>query len=344
MKVLVTGSTGFIGGALCRALSAGGYEVHAFHRPSSVVSLLDGLPVKHILGDLAQPESLAAAMEGIDLVYHCAALLNPSGQPGRMYTVTVEGTRNVLAAAQRAGVRRVVHTSSIAALGAPVPPRRKQDAPALIDEHHTWNLPPERWPYGYAKYLAEMEVQQACARGLDCVIVNPGLVIGAGDIYRQTSALVVLSASGKLTASIEGGLNVVHIKDVIAGHLAAAERGKTGERYILGGHNLTLYSLIKTAAAITGAAAPRVQIPARVAHLAARPMGWLSPFLPIPIDPAILSLAGYYFYCSNRKAQMELQLAPPRSVENALEDALEWFRQSGVIASSPNRPASPPDN
>src|SRR5271169_5018758 len=167
MHILVTGSTGFIGASLCRTLVGKGHQVRAFHRSTSTLRLLDDLPVEHALGDLTQPDTLAPAMEGIEVVFHVAALLG-SGQDeeGRMYTVTVEGTRSVLKTARQAGVRRVIHTSSAAALGIPelISPAAGSIGKAVfMNESHTWNLRPDFWPYGYSKYLAELEVQKALA-------------------------------------------------------------------------------------------------------------------------------------------------------------------------------------
>ena len=235
MHILVTGSTGFVGGALCQALVARGHQVRAFHRSSSPLTLLQGLAVEHAIGDLTQPDTIRQAMQGIEIVFHAAAQLNPNGNIGKTYNVTVEGTRSVLAAAQAAGVRRVVHTSSVAALGVPEKgpwQARKAStgiAPTfsgLMDENHTWNYPHTRWIYGYAKYLAELEVQNAVSAGLDAVIVNPSLVFGPGDIYRMTNSLIVAAAHKRIPpVSIPGGLNVVAIEDVVAGHLVRVDIG-----------------------------------------------------------------------------------------------------------------------
>jgi dihydroflavonol-4-reductase len=268
MHILVTGSTGFVGGALCKALVAQGHQVRAFHRPSSSLKLLEGLDVEHVTGDLTQSETIPPAMQGIEVVFHVAAQLGAGSDPGRTYAITVEGTRTVLQAAKEAGVHRVVHTSSVAALGVPEngPARRqsKKDVKinALIDEAHTWNYSPTRWRYGYAKYLAELEVQKAVAGGLDCVIVNPSVIFGPGDVYRMSNSLMVASAHGRIPrVAVPGGLNVVAIEDVVSGHLAALERGRRGERYILGGENLSHADLLKMVAEITGVGGPRGILP-----------------------------------------------------------------------------------
>ena len=329
MKVLVTGSTGFIGGALCRELAAQGHEVHAFHRASSALRVLEDLPVVHVIGDLTQIETLLPAMQGIEVVFHAAALLGGNDDPGRMYAVTVEGTRSVLESARKAGVRRVVHTSSVAALG--VPESGPVDTPCLLNESHTWNYLPERWSYGYAKYLAELEVQKAVAEGQDIVIVNPSIVFGAGDVYRQTSSLVVQVARHRLPALVEGGANFVHLQDVIDGHLAALEKGQCGERYILGGENLTLVKAVEMAAGVVGAHPPLIVLPGRVARRLAGPAMLLRNILDLPVGPEFLYLAGKYFYYDSHKAQVELGLRSPRPVEEGMAQAYAWFQLVGAL-------------
>ena len=325
MNVLVTGSTGFVGAQLCLALIERGHSVRAFHRATSNLRLIADLPLEHAVGDLTRPETIRPAMQGIEVVFHTAAQLG-GDEPGRMYTVTVEGTRTVLQAALEAGVRRVVHTSSVAALG--VPEEVSGRAPFRpIDENHTWNFRPDYWPYGYAKYLAELEVQKAVTAGLDVVIVNPTVVFGAGDIYRQDSSIVMQAARRKVNFLVVGGLNAVHISDVVEGHLAALEGGRRGERYILGGVNLTHQELIRKIAAIVGVAVPILVLPGGVLRAVASPMRLLQTFLELPVSPSDLHLAGYHFYYDTRKAQVELGLQPPHPLEEALQDAYRWFKQ-----------------
>lgn len=327
MKILVTGSTGFLGSHLCRALVECGHAVRAFHRPTSSLQLLADLPVEHVTGDLTQPETLVSAMQGVQVVFHAAALMGGANQPGRAYAVTVEGTRALLAAARQAGVERVVHTSSIAALGRPV-------GGMLLTEDSTWNLPAERWTYGYAKYLAELEVQKAVAQGQDAVIVNPTYVIGPGDIHRQTSSLVVASARGRLAVVVEGGLNAVHVDDVTAGHLAALERGRTGQRYILGGHNLTLEALAIELARVTGAQPPVAVLPGGLIRSIAPLARVFEPLLRLPTSASLLSMAGYQFWVDLSKAQRELGVGQPRPVGEAIQAAYDWFVSVGAIRRS----------
>jgi dihydroflavonol-4-reductase len=330
MDVLVTGATGFVGSQLCRALVERGDRVRAFHRATSSLVGLEGLEVEHFIGDLTQPETLAPAMQGAEAVFHTAAQLGGVSDLRLYQTVTVAGTRAVLEAARTAGVRRVVHTSSVAALGVPETGQGGANAaPTLLDEHHTWNYVPERWPYGYAKYLAELEVQKAVAQGLEVVIVNPGYVLGAGDVYRQSSSLITTVAEGRLAVTVAGGLNVVHIDDVVAGHLAALERGCPGERYILGGQNMTYTHLLALAAQATGVRAPATQLPTGLVRMLSTPARWVRSFVKLPVGPELLALAGYYFYFDTRKAHEILALSEPRQIEDAIREAYAWSKSRG---------------
>jgi dihydroflavonol-4-reductase len=336
MKVLVTGATGFIGSQLCRALAARGWSVRAFHRPDSKLDGLQGLDVEHAVGDVTDIESVERAVQGIEVVFHTAAKMGRSNKAQGMYTVTVEGTRNVLSAALSAGVRRVVHTSSVAALGVPleIPTSRAGNRPEILcmDEYHTWNFRPEWWRYGHAKYLAEIEVQKAVARGLDVVITNPTVVIGPGDLNRISGNILIQVARGRVPVAVPGGLNVVHIEDVIRGHLLAFEHGKTGERYILGGENLTHLRFLQIAASVTGARPPLFTVPAGVARAVASAIdltGRIGSFF--PVGSASLRRAGFFFYYNTRKAEQQLGLQASHSVRQAVEDACRWFREHHMM-------------
>jgi dihydroflavonol-4-reductase len=331
VKILVTGSTGFIGSHLTRRLVEMGHDVRAFHRATSAPRMLENLPVEHALGDLTQPDSIRSAMRDVEIVFHAAAMLGGRDDPGRMYAVTVEGTRAILQAARAANVQRLVYTSSVAALGVPDLAHSPELHPPLINENHTWNYRPQAWPHGYARYLAELEVQRAVAGGLDAVMVNPSLVFGAGDVYRQNSSLVVKIARQRLSLITEGGVNIVHIDDVVGGHLAALERGQCGERYILGGENMTLRALVKMIAEVAGKPPPRVMVPASLVRLLPLPARMLAPFLTMPIDANILRLAGRHFYYDLRKSFSKLGQAPPRPAIQAVTDAYQWFRDVGAV-------------
>lgn len=326
MNILVTGSTGFVGSNLCRGLIDQGHRVRAFHRSSSNLRLLEGLPVEHVLGDLTQPETLEAAMEGAEVVFHAAAWLGDSHQTGRQYAVTVEGTRVALQAARKAGVRRVVHTSTAATLG--MPDQSFPGQTELLNENHAWNIRPDDYPYGYAKYLAEQEVQKAVAQGLDVVIVNPCLVFGAGDLYRQASSLITQVADRHLTVVTEGGVNCVHIEDVVRGHLAALDCGRTGERYILGSENLSFRQLLQMIAGAAGVPAPHRMVPASLLRAMAGPAQLLHSYLSLPVSPEMLRMAGYNFFYDLHKAEKELGLTQRRPVQEAIQEAYAWYTQA----------------
>ncbi|MBI9045002.1 MAG: NAD-dependent epimerase/dehydratase family protein [Anaerolineaceae bacterium] len=333
MRYLVTGATGFIGGHLCQKLQGLG-EVRALHRKSSSLRHLEGLAVERFLGDISQPETLVEAMQDVDIVFHTAAPTGSLVDAGQIYTLTVEGTRAVLQTARESGVKRVVYTSSVSALGVPGVSLDRKSFPTPLNEYHTWNYQAENWPEGYAKYLAEFEVQKQIALGLDAVIVNPTLIFGRRDFYRQSSSLIVQIARGRIPFMVRGGINVVHIDDVIQGHLMAAEKGKCGERYILGGENLTHVQLIKEIAHAVHVDTPRGIAPTGLVRGLQRLIEPFSQFINLPVSKDILSLAGYYFYYDSRKAQVDLGLSPPFSASQAVEDAVKWFQENGVLMKS----------
>ena len=336
MRVLVTGASGFIGSCLCRALTERGDEVVALHRSTSLLAGLEGLPVQRHEGDMLDPASLAGALRDVEVVFHTAAPMRPGADPQTATEAHVVGTRNVIQAACQAGVRRLVHTSSVAALGVPdaAPSRTPKNAP-LLDERHSWNYIPARWPYAFAKHSSELEVLRAVDAGLEAVIVNPSAVFGAGDWYRTERSLVAHMARGGLIPVIAGGVNTVHIDDVVAGHLAALERGIPGERYILGGENLTLAELLRITAEVVGRRPPRLKVPLAMVP----PVRWmLEPLrrrLRLPIEPSLLWLAGYYFFYDTRKAQVQLGLPPPRPYRQAAHETYAWLQSINSAALEP---------
>lgn len=328
---LVTGSTGFIGSKLCRALLEAGYQVRAFHRPNSSQKLIQDLDVDHALGDVTQPGTITMAMEGVDVVFHTASKVDYWRGPDGMYKITVGGTQNVLGAALDAGVQRVVYTSSVAAFGLPASIPKNEHPPLLMNENHAWNYRPEWWRYGHAKHLAEMEIQKAVARGLDSVIVNPSMVLGPGDINRISGEIVIQVARGIVRFGISGGMNAVHIDDVVRGHLLALERGRMGERYILGGGNHTYLDFIQTTARIVGVRPPTKIIPAWLLRPAAGPLDLLCRLVPMPFNGDLLRFSGHYLYYDTKKAQQELGLTGLRSVQTALQDTYDWYRAQGMV-------------
>jgi dihydroflavonol-4-reductase len=211
-----------------------------------------------------------------------------------------------------------------------VPPSASPENTPLLDESHAWNYLPERWPYAFAKHSSELEVLRAVEDGLQAVIVCPSAVFGAGDWYRTSKSLVAHLGRGAWVPQIDGGLNAVHIDDVVAGHLAAVERGRTGERYILGGENLTLPEMFRITAQVVGRRPPRLRIPLRAVPAVRRLLQPARSIMRLPIEPSLLWLAGYYFFYDTHKATVELGLPPARSYRQAAEDTLGSSRAGAV--------------
>jgi dihydroflavonol-4-reductase len=320
----VTGASGFVGANLVRALLERGWRVRALLRGDA--PSLAGLDVEPVAGDLFAP-GLADAMRGCDAVFHVAATYSLWRRDREMLArANVEGTRNVLAAARAAGVPRTVHTSSVAAIGV-----RADGRPA--DE--TYQSPPERLigAYKRSKYFAELEAQRAFATGQDVVIVNPTTPVGPWDAKpTPTGEIVVRFLNRRMPAYVDTGLNVVDVRDVAAGHVLAYERGRAGERYILGNEDVTLRALLDRLAELTGLPAPRLRLP-RAIPLAYAALGELVlARLGVTPDVALDSvrMAKQRMFYATEKATAELGV--PRSpVDTALADAVAWFRGNGYI-------------
>jgi len=330
-SVLVTGATGFIGSNLCRGLIEAGYQVRAFRRSTSSLKLIEDLPLDHAIGDLTDPESLVAAMQGIEAVFHTASKVDYWRSPDGIYATTVGGTRLVLEAAMQAGVKRVVYTSSVASLGVPAVKVPGEHPPLLMNENHAWNYRPESFRYGHAKHLAEMEVQKAVAQGLDAVIVNPSMVFGPGDVNRISGEIVVQVARGIVRFSLPGGMNGIHVNDAIRGHLLALERGRCGERYILGAENKTFLEFIRITAEVVGRAPPKFVIPSWILQPLASPLDLLCRFVPMPFNGDLLRFSNQLMYYDTRKAQHELGLTDLLPVRTALQDAYQWYQEQGLV-------------
>ncbi|PKO04741.1 MAG: hypothetical protein CVU41_15365 [Chloroflexi bacterium HGW-Chloroflexi-3] len=330
IKALVTGSTGFIGGALCTALIEKGFSVRAFHRSTSNLTLIKDLPVEHVIGDLTQPEILKSAMQGVDVVFHTAAMLGIKSNVAQHTATTILGTRSVMETALRVGVQRVIHTSSVAALGVPPIPSEltpPEKSPQL-NEHSTWNVRPSHWLYGYSKYQAEMEIQKIVAQGLDVVITNPSYVVGAGDLYRTENSPIVSFYRKKMPFIPTGGINIVHIKDVVDGHLAAMEYGKRGERYILANENLTFKQMFSLLSTITSVPVPRLLLHGKIARPTVVPLQFLRSLFNLPVPVELIRFAGYGFYFNNRKSLQDLKLQYHYSASQAMQDAFNWFKNN----------------
>jgi dihydroflavonol-4-reductase len=331
MVSLVTGATGFVGAALARRLLAEGAAVRVLVRPRANRRLLEGLPVEIAVGDLADPVSLDRAVAGCEAVFHLAADYRLwARDPGEIYRTNLDGTRALMAAAGAAGVERIVYTSSVATLGT-----RPDGGDA--DETTPVDIADMVGHYKRSKYLAEEAVKALAAKGLPVVIVNPSAPIGPRDIRpTPTGRIVVDAARGRIPVFVETGLNVVHVDDVAAGHLLAYAHGRVGERYILGGENLSLAAILETVAGLVGLPAPRIRIPwmaamgvACLAELAARARLVREP---IATRDAVRMSRKLMFFSSAR-ARRELGYNA-RPAGEAIRDAVDWFRRNGYLGAA----------
>ncbi len=327
MTVLVTGATGFVGAAVLRALLDAGQAVRALVRAGSDRRNLEGLDVEPVEGELGDAASLGRAVAGCAALYHVAAdyrLWVP--EPAAIYRANVEGTRALMRAAAEAGVARIVYTSSVAVLGL-----HADGAPA--DETVPATLVDMIGHYKRSKFLAEQAVAEMAAEGLPVVIVNPSTPIGPRDVKpTPTGRMVVEAAAGRMPAFVDTGLNLVHVDDVAAGHLLAFEHGAVGERYILGGHDMSLRDILAEIAAIAGRKPPKVKLPhglilpfAYAAEGIARLTG-REPFA--TVDGIRMARKKMYF--SSAKARAALGYRPRPALE-ALSDAVAWFRANGYL-------------
>ncbi len=298
--------------------------MRVLHRASSSLQALEGLTVERHVGDVLDPVSLDAAMHGVALVFHAAAQSDYWRYPQHVLRAAVDGTRNVVVAARRAGVRRLVLTSSVAALGVPAPGE-------LLTEDHRFNLPSGRFVYGYSKDRSEQVALEAAGDDLEVVIVNPSIVLGAGDLNRISGSIILEAARGIAFVYTEGGVNYVHIDDVTAGHLAAAERGRAGERYILGGENLTHRQALTEVAAIVGRRPPWLPIPSAAIPALATALDLVGRVIPTPMNAAQLRMSRYRLWVDTSKARRELGLGAASSFSRAAQEAYDWYRSAGMI-------------
>lgn len=331
-RVLVTGATGFVGSAVARAFAHAGYRVRALVRAGSPPGNLAGVEAEVALGDLTQPATLGPALADCDGLVHVAAdyrLFVP--RPQAMYAVNVEGTRELMRAALRAGVRRIVYTSSVAVLG-----RRADGAPA--DEETAAELPEMIGHYKRSKFLAEAEVARLVDQaGLPAVIVNPSTPVGPRDSRpTPTGRMVLECARGRMPAYVDTGLNVVHVDDVAEGHRLAYERGQAGRRYVLGGDNLALAEIFALIARLMGRRPPRIRLaPQVLVPLAWAAEAWarLAGVRPL-VTRDELAMARHRMYFTSARAERELGYAH-RPAESAVADALEWFSAAGRLRRGP---------
>lgn len=327
MISLVTGATGFLGSHLTRWLIQRGDEVRVLVRPGSETGALAGLPAERVCGDLRDPSSLVAAVDGVCRVFHVAADYRLwARNPGEIYDSNVVGTRHLLEAARRAGVERFVYTSSVATLAVP-----RRDG--LPDERTQAGLEEMIGHYKRSKYLAEQEVLSAARSGLPAVIVNPTTPVGPGDWKPTPTGRIILDfLNRRMPAYVETGLNLVPVESVAVGHWLAAERGRVGERYILGGRNMTLKEIFELLASISGRPSPRICLPLGLALIAAYADECASRLLGreprIPLEGVRMARHKMFVKCSKAEAELGFQAG---SIEGALERAVRWYGENRYL-------------
>lgn len=318
---LVTGASGFLGWHVAKLLTEQGTCVRALCRPNSEIRELD---VERVTGDLRDPASLTRAVEGCERVYHVAADYRLwSKHPADLYAANVEGTRNLLDAAARAGVERTVYTSTVGCIGMPTTAEGNEETPVSIADM--------TGHYKRSKWLAEQVALEQARAGSPVVIVNPTAPIGDHDWKpTPTGKIIVDFLANRLPAFVDTGLNLVDARDVAAGHLLAAEKGKPGERYILGCENLTLEDILQRLAKLAGKPAPKVKLPYAVAYASGIiSTGWANLTGKEPMVPLEgVRMARKKMFVSHAKATRELGFQPG-PVDSALQRAITWFQEGG---------------
>lgn len=327
-RALVTGATGFVGANLVRKLIERGYRVRVLVRAQSSRKVLDGLDIEYARGDVLDPASLEGAMRACDGVFHAAAYVSLYvPDPREMHRVNVGGTQNVLRAARQAGVPRVVLTSTVSAVAGSFDPE------TIANEATPFNLGKRGFHYCITKHAAEEAARSAVAAGQDVVIVNPSSMFGAYDVRPNIGRMIVAVAKGRVPAVTHGGNNYVGVEDVCAGHIAAFERGRSGERYILANENLTHQQIFERIAGIVGVKPPRFNVPYFVALTAgavSQGAAGLTGHEP-DLDLVAARMSRYYMYFTYAKAQAELGFKPG-SLDAAIEGAYGWLKDNGYLS------------
>jgi dihydroflavonol-4-reductase len=331
MTTLVTGATGFLGSHVARRLVAAGDSVRVLVRRTSNLQALDGLAAERFEGDLNDAASLKRAMNGVLRVFHVAADYRLwTRNPDEIYETNVQGTRRLLEIAADAGVERFIYTSTVATIAVP------QRGPELPNEETRATLDQMIGHYKRSKFLAELEAMKAAASGVPVIIVNPTAPVGPADWKpTPTGRIIVDFLNGKMPAYVDTGLNLAPVEDVAAGHLLASDKGRIGERYILGARNMTLKQILEALATIAGRPAPRVRLP----HAIALAAGYADEFLSrlsgrepgIPVEG--VKMSRHKMFVDSDKAERELGYKPG-SVEAALARAVCWYTDHGYIGRS----------
>lgn len=320
-RVFVTGGTGFIGSRVVRELRSRGDEVRCLVRTTSSLRRIEGLGVETVVGDLLDRDSLVDGMRGCDACIHLASVSSWDEIASDLVERVIEGgTREVLAAAQLAGVARLVHVSSSTAVNA-------SREPVTWDENAPFELDGSGLRYAISKHRAEGLVREAVAEGLDAVVVNPGETYGSGDDEWITAGTVRDWLRSWPALALKGGASIAHVDDVAAGILAALDRGVVGERYILSGENLTVAEMARRCLREAGMRKPVVVLPERVVRAAVRVAGALR--LPAPMPADLVGYACRYWFMDSTKAQTELGFTP-RPTEETIREVVRWIQEQNA--------------
>ncbi len=336
MKTLVTGATGFLGSHVARQLVECGEDVRVLARPSSDVRALEGFRSERVVGDLRDAASLERALAGVSRIYHVAADYRLwARDPREIYESNVVGTRNLLDAARRAGVEKFVYTSTVATVAVP----RTGELP---NETTSSSVDEMIGHYKRSKFMAEQCALRAADEGLPVVIVNPTTPVGPGDWKpTPTGKIIVDFLNGRMPGYVDTGLNFVPVEDCARGHLLAAERGRVGERYILGGVNLTLKNMLDILAGIAGRPSPQWKFPHALAYAAGCVDTAVSRVLGreprIPLEG--VRMARHNMFVDASKAGRDLAFVPG-PVEAAIQRAVAWYESNGYIATSGAHPVA----
>jgi len=326
MRALVLGATGFIGGHIARAALDAGWEVRGLRRRANRTGHLEGLPISWLRGNLGDYASLRMAMDSVDVVFHAAAFYPTDGNPRKVRQQVEFGERemqNVLAAALASKVKRFIYTSTLTTIGHPLSEDNR-----LADERDFYTpgtLP--KSAYYEAKIAMEQMVLDAVAQKIPAVVLNPTAVFGPGDVNLGLGSLLIAVAQGKMIGWLPGEINVVDVRDVALAHIAAADKGEVGERYIIGSHNFTVKEALKIAANVAGVKEARFEIPMWAIKGLVN-LGDMLPFLPVPANH--LRTLEYWQGYNFEKALQTFNLVP-RSFRDTVWDALEWFKKTGKL-------------
>jgi len=327
VTTLVTGAAGFLGSHVARQLVSRGEVVRVLMRPTSTNRAITDLPLEYITGDLRDPASLDRAMSGVQRVFHVAADYRLWARRSKeIYDSNVGGTKNILEAARKAGVEQFIYTSTVATLAVDRPELRNEGTNAKFDEMVGH--------YKRSKWLAEKEVLDAAKKGFPAIVAMPTTPVGPGDWKPTPTGKIILDfLNGKMPGYVETGLNFVGVEECAAGHLLVAEKGKVGERYLLGGENLTLKQLLDTLAKITGLPAPRMKIPHGLALGVAYASTAFSRLIgkepQIPVEGVKIARHMMFVDCTRAQRELGFQAGP---VAAALERAVLWYEANGYIA------------